>query len=91
MSAPTHIEVYVNAMTRTPDGSRLAERGDPVHFYDVEARQVETDPLHRDWTGEIVVLDEVENIKSYDDAVATARNLCVKHGLEPFDWEDVGG
>lgn len=91
MAAPTHIEIYISAMKCDGEGSRLATRTQDPDFYDVEARQVETDPLHRDWTGEIVVLDEVENIQTYKEAVQVAKSLCAKHGLPEYCWEDIGG
>jgi hypothetical protein len=91
MSAPTHIEVYIYAMFKDTDSSRLAERGEEPHFYDVVAQEVETDPLHRDWTGEIVVLEEAEDIATYEEAAKIASEFCAKLDLPHDYWEDVGG
>ena len=90
MIEPTQVEVSVFAMKHDTDGARLTRRDEEADFYDVMARRVETDHDRPDWTGEIVVLDEVENIALYHNAVEAARQMCIKHGLKPDDWQDEG-
>lgn len=72
------LEAQLFAMTRTEDGSTLADNPDEVDFYDVWIRLKEGDTV--EW---------FENIEDYDEACSYLQELMQKYHLTDFD--EVGG